>query len=43
MRYAVQEQWGGTQERRREGGTREGGKGRKRVLGLFMVSQQELG
>jgi hypothetical protein len=38
-----QEQQGGAQERRREGGTRERGKGRLRALGLLMASQQGLG
>jgi hypothetical protein len=33
-RYAMQEQQEGAQERRREGGTREQRKGRKRSLGL---------
>jgi hypothetical protein len=30
-------------ERRREGGTRERGKGRRKSLGLLVVRQQELG
>jgi hypothetical protein len=30
-------------ERRREGGTRERGKGRRKTLGLLVVRQQELG
>ena len=37
--YAMQEQQGGAQERRREGGARERGKGRKRSLGLLVVRQ----
>jgi hypothetical protein len=39
----MQEQKGGTQERRREGGAREREKGRKRVLGLLVAMQQEPG
>jgi hypothetical protein len=34
---------GGSQERRREGGTRERGKGRRKSLGLLVARQQELG
>jgi hypothetical protein len=41
--YAMQGQQKGAQERRREGGTRERGKGQKRSLGLLVVRQQELG
>jgi hypothetical protein len=47
VRYAMQGQQRGAQEqeRRREGGTRERGKGRRRrkSLGLLVVRQQEIG
>jgi hypothetical protein len=43
VRYAVQGQQKGAPERRREGGTRERGKGRRESLGLLVVRQQELG
>jgi hypothetical protein len=43
VRYAMQGQHRGAQERRREGGTRERGKGRRKSLGLLLVRQQELG
>jgi hypothetical protein len=39
----MHEQQRGAQERRREGGTRERGKGRRKSLGLLVVRQQELG
>jgi hypothetical protein len=42
-RYAMQGQQRGAPERRREGGTRERGKGRRKSLGLLVVRQQELG
>jgi hypothetical protein len=38
----MQEQQRGAQERRREGRTRERGKGRRKSLGLVVVRQQEL-
>ena len=41
--YAMRGWQKGAQERRREGGTRERGRGRKRSLGLLVVRQQELG
>jgi hypothetical protein len=37
VRYAMQGQQRGAQERRREGGTRERGKGRRKSLGLLVV------
>ena len=43
VRYAMQGQQRGAQERRREGGTRERGNGRRKSLGLLVVRQQELG
>jgi hypothetical protein len=43
VRYAMQGQQRGAPERRREGGTRERGKGRRKSLGLLVVRQQELG
>jgi hypothetical protein len=42
-RYAVQGQQRGAPERRREGGTREREKGRRKSLGLLVARQQELG
>jgi hypothetical protein len=42
VRYARQGHQRGAPERRREGGTRERGKGRRK-LGLLVVRQQELG
>jgi hypothetical protein len=39
----MQGQQRGAQERRREGGTRERGKGRRKSLGLLVVRRQELG
>jgi hypothetical protein len=42
-RYSMQGRQRGAPERRREGGTRERGKGRRKSLGLLMVRQQELG
>ena len=43
VRYAMQGQQRGAQERRREGGTRERGTGRRKSLELLVVRQQELG
>jgi hypothetical protein len=43
VRYAMREWQKGAQERRREGGTRERGRGQKRSLGLLVARQQELG
>jgi hypothetical protein len=43
VRYAMQGQQRGAQERRREGGMRERGKERRKSLGLLVVRQQELG
>jgi hypothetical protein len=43
VRYGMQGQQRGAQERRREGGTREPGTGRRKSLGLLVVRQQELG
>jgi hypothetical protein len=43
VRYAMQGQQRGAQERRREGGTRERGTGRRKSFGLLVVRQQELG
>jgi hypothetical protein len=43
VRYAMQGQQRGAQERRREGGTRERGTGRRKSLGLLVVRQQGLG
>jgi hypothetical protein len=43
VRYAMQGQQRGAPERRREGGTRERGKGRRKLLGLPVVRQQGLG
>jgi hypothetical protein len=43
VRYAMQGQQRGAQERRREGGTRERGTGRRKSLGLLVGRQQELG
>ena len=43
VRYAMQGQQRGAQERRREGGTRERGNGRRKSIGLLVVRQQELG
>jgi hypothetical protein len=42
VRYAMQGQQRGTQERRRKGGTRERGEGRRKSLGLLVVRQQGL-
>jgi hypothetical protein len=43
VRYAMQGQKRGAQERRREGGTRDRGIGRRKSLGLLVLRQQELG
>ena len=43
VRYAMQGQQRGAQERRRGGGTRERGKGRRKSLRLLVVRQQGLG